>query len=67
MKKPYQTDDGMDDMEWERARRVLATSSTLAEASNILEDDPTSFYRRRRKSDERRSKHSKTIVYDEAA
>ena len=56
MKKPIRTDDSMDDMEWERARRVLATSATLAEASNILEEDPTAFYRRRRKNDDRRSK-----------
>jgi hypothetical protein len=35
---------------------VLATSPTPAEASNILEEDPTRFYRRRRKSEDRRTK-----------
>lgn len=55
MKKPIQIDDSME-LEWERARRVLATSPTVAEASNILEEDPTRFYRRRRKSEDRRTK-----------
>ena len=65
MKKPIQIDASVDDMEWERARRVLATSPTPAEASNILEEDPTRFYRRRRKSEGRRTKW-KSIEADDA-
>ena len=65
MKKPIQIDDGMDDMEWERARRVLSTSATLAEASNILEEDPTRIYRRRRgKNDGRGAKQWKSADED---
>lgn len=65
MKKPIQMDDSMAELEWERARRVLATSPNVTEASNILEEDPTRFYRRRRKSEGRRTKW-KSIDADEA-
>lgn len=67
MKKPIQIDDSMDDMEWERARRVLATTATLAEASNILEEDPTAIYRRRRRKNEgQRSKQWESITEEDA-
>ncbi len=67
MKKPIRVDDSMDDMEWERARRVLATNATLAEVSNILKEDPTAFYRRqRRKNEDRRSKEWRSDANDDA-
>ena len=59
MKKPIRIDDSMDEMEWERARRVLSTSVTPTEASDLLEEDPTAFYRRRRKAESARSKQEK--------
>jgi hypothetical protein len=59
MKKPSRIDDSVEDMEWERARRVLSTRVTPEEASDILEEDPTAFYRRSRKAETNRPKQEK--------
>ena len=55
MKKPIQIGDdvSMDDAQWEQTRRVIATSSSLAEASDLLEEDTSMIHRRRRRENSR--------------
>jgi hypothetical protein len=54
MKKPNQIGDDVsgDEAKWEHARRVIATASTLAEASNLLEEETSFMYRRGRRHDD---------------
>jgi len=68
MKKPIQVGDevSMDDAQWEQTRRVIATSSSLAEASDLLEEETSMIYRRRRRhGDHGRPKREKPCAEDD--
>ena len=68
MKKPIQIGDdvSMDDAKWEQTRRVIATFSSLAEASNLLEEETSMIYRRRRRhGDSGRPKREKPCAEDD--
>ena len=60
MKKPIQIGDDLsgDDADWEQTRRMIASTSSLAEASDLLEEE-TRIYRRRRQNENGRSKRQR--------
>ena len=64
MKKPIQIGDDLnvDDATWEQTRRMIAATSSLAEASDLLEEE-TRIYRRRR-SENGRQKRQKPSADD---
>ena len=68
MKKLIQIGDdvSMDDAKWEQTRRLIVTSASLTEASDLLEEETSLIYRRRRRhGDNDRPKREKPSVEDD--